>query len=316
MTTPDPSPPTAWPAALSALLAAPHRLRVHFQPVVDLRTCAVCGYEALGRPDGDLPVADWFAAAAREGCAGALEAQVLEAALVQRPLLAAERTISVNLSPAALLSDEVASVLDAHARLDALVAEVTAQGPEVDQTSLAIRLARLRDAGAQVAADDADRLPADLLETLAPDQVKVHHERLDAGAVLASRIGATLVAKGVEEDDELAALARAGVRYVQGFALGVPVPVPGELDRAVAAGLRGLALGDPSIVTLGAIAVPSVPVVAEALALPDRTTLRDAARAAMARTPDVRFDPLVALDAEGRPAGVVPIERLVSALAA
>jgi EAL domain-containing protein (putative c-di-GMP-specific phosphodiesterase class I) len=306
-----------WPAALAALLAAPHRLCVHFQPVVDLRRGVVCGYEALGRPAGDRPAAAWFDAAAREGCAGALEAQVLEAALIQRPLLAGSRTIGVNLSPVALLSPEVAAVLHEHPWLDGLVVEVTPQGGPVDAEALAHRLEVLRGRGAAIAADDADRLSDDLLAAIAPSQVKVDHRRLDAGRELAERHGATLVAKGVEDDDDLAGLARAGVRFVQGFALGVPVPVPGELDRAVAAGLRGLALADedPHAIMLVEIADPLPAQVPGRFALPGTTPLTDAARAAMDRAPEERFDPVVALEADGSPAGVVPIDRLGRALA-
>lgn len=309
--------PGDWPAALRALLDAPHRLSVHFQPVVDLRRGVVCGYEALARLAGGPPAADWFHAAAREGFAGALEAQVLEAALVQRPLLARNRTIAVNLSPGALLSHEVDRVLHQHPWLDGVVVEVTAQGAEGDVDALGHRIEVLRGRGAVIAADDADLLSRSLLDALRPSQVKVDHRRLDVGRDLAARLSATLVAKGVEEDDELAALARSGIRFVQGFALGVPVPVPGELDRAVAAGLRGLAVADedPHGVTLAELAEPGGSPEPDALALPASMPIPEAARKAMDRDADHRFTPVVAVEPDGRPAGVVPVDRLVRALA-
>lgn len=310
-------------AELDALLAAPHRLRVHFQPIVDLRRAVVCGYEALARPEGDVPVAECFAAAAREGRSAALEAQALEAALVQRPLLAGSRTIGVNLSAQAFLSPEVEAVLGEHVWLDGLVVEITAQGPPADPEAIAHRAEVLRGRGAVMAADDADQLPEELLEAIVPSFVKVHVGALDAGREIAARLTAMLVVKGVEGDEELYALASAGVRLVQGFALGVPVPVPGELDRAVAAGLRGLAVGRdarlsrPARPVLGDLVGPREPAdaLAAGLRLAAATPLAAAATAAMDRPPATRFDPVVVVAGDGEIAGVVPVERLVRALA-
>ncbi|WP_205699520.1 EAL domain-containing protein [Conexibacter sp. SYSU D00693] len=308
----------AWPHLLAEVLAAPERLRVHFQPIVDLRAGVVRAYEALARPTGDQPPAAWFAAAANLGCAGALEAQVLEAALTQRPLLGRGRSVAVNLSASALRSDDVRAVLSRHGRLDALVVEVTAQGPDVDPTSVGEALAALRAAGAQVAADDADALDAELLAALSPRYVKVHHRVAGDALPIAARLGATVVAKGVEADEDLEALGRLGVPLAQGFALGVPSAVPGELDHAIAAGLRGLAIADRrAVVTLGELAAGTslVDLPDGTLELPASTPLGEAARFAMTRQAPARFAPVVAVDDAGRRIGAVPVERLVVALA-
>ena len=80
-----------------------------FQPVLELATGRVAGYEALARmPDGPFrPPDQWFNQAHRAGLGAALEAAALRAALPchGRP----ERTfLALNVSPGALLSPRCA----------------------------------------------------------------------------------------------------------------------------------------------------------------------------------------------------------------
>ena len=85
-----------------------------FQPVLELATGRVCGYEALARIDGE-PVRrpdQWFAQAHRTGLGAELEALALRAALAvpDRPL---GTFLALNVSPVALLAPPVADILPA-----------------------------------------------------------------------------------------------------------------------------------------------------------------------------------------------------------
>ena len=95
-----------------------------FQPVLELATGRVAGYEALARmPEGPFrPPDQWFNQAHRCGLGPALEAAALRAALRAhgRP----DRTfLALNVSPGALLSPEVRAALPE--RLDGIVIELT-----------------------------------------------------------------------------------------------------------------------------------------------------------------------------------------------
>lgn len=365
----------AWAAALSHLLAEPQRLRVHYQPIVDLQRGVVRGYEALARfPESpDIPPAAWFAAAGRLGCAGALESQLLQAALVARPLIVRNRFISVNLSAEALLSDEVSAVLREHPRLNTLVVELTQQGEPGDVLAVRERLDELKAAGAAIAVDDTGAGPntLDRLGALRPQFVKLDGHLIagidsDEAKVklleeltdLAGRLDSWIVAKGIETREELDALVRLGIPLGQGFALGAPAPAMAEIDAALSKHMRQRTLHAVTArdVSVLAVQVPAadvsdlpsaaaslgaqpslehVPLVdAEgrpvatwsrlgyergepphaALAVAGTTLVAEAARRAMGRAAAERYDAIAVVDGTGRYAGLVPIDRLVSAL--
>ncbi len=366
-----------WVGALKKILAAPNSVRVHYQPIVDLQRGVVRGYEALARfPDAaGVQPRDWFDAAARLGFSGALEAQLTQAALVSRPLLTRDRFIAVNVSPAALLSDEVTAVLAAEASLEHIVLEVVDQNDGADVDDLRFRLDELRARQALIAVDDAGSgySSLDRVIALRPHFVKVDGSVIagierDPGRVemirtlgeLAARLDARVVAEGIETTEQLDTLVRLGVPMGQGFALGRPAPTMGELNRTVATHMRQRTSGGVSAQQLGALVelAPAVPLscgpaaVAQVFAgqphlehavvlatdgrpagvidrpAHERGTLprlplcllgvlpvADAARRAMARPLATRFDPVVAVDQQGAYLGVVPIDRIVGALA-
>lgn len=370
-------PADGWMAALESILRHPRNIRVEYQPIVDLQRGVVRGYEALARfPEASgVGPRDWFAAAARLGCAGALEAQVMQAALVVRPLLTGDRFVAVNLSPAALLSAEVAAVLAGERSLRRIVVEIVELQDGVDDEALRPRLDVLRERGALIAVDDcgAGYRSLDRVVALRPHLVKVdgslgdddEHDPARADMIgtlceLAAGLDAWVVAKGVETTAQLDALVRLGVPLGQGFALGRPSPMLGELDRALAAQMRrhappgaveahrveSLAEHVPAVATAagpdavaGTFAAdrhlehvvvltpdgrPSGVVDRPAHArgtLPRQplcvlgaASVTDAARRAMARPLQTRFDPVVCVDPRGAYAGIVPIDRMVAAL--
>lgn len=210
-----------------------------YQPIVDLRTDAVVGYEALTRFRDGLP-ADWFAMAAACDRAAALEIATLQAALVALDSFPARTYLAVNLSPVALCSPEFDAV-SAELPLDRLVLELTEQTSANREPELLRRVRELRAAGARIAVDDAGAGHSGLQRILfvAPDIVKLDRELISgidrdparqalarAMVSFTDRGEKTLVAEGIETPAERATLLRLGVRFGQGYLLGKPGPLP------------------------------------------------------------------------------------------
>lgn len=206
-----------------------------FQPIVDLRTGLVAGYEALSRfMRGSRDVASWFVEAHAQDLGPLLESHAAEVALAvpRRPF---GSFLAVNLSSAALVSADLARVLPD--RLDHVVVELTGHGARADEAALRARRLDLRARGARLAVDLAGSDYAGLRELMmvAPDIVKldrdlVHRVRLDpvktalvGGLVAYAReLGIVLCAEGVEDLDDLERLADLDVAYAQGYASGRP----------------------------------------------------------------------------------------------
>lgn len=207
-----------------------------FQPIVDLRTGLVAGYEALSRfMRGRRDVPTWFEEAHRYGMGARLDAHAVTCALAvpRRPYGA---FLSVNLSAAGLVSTEVQRVLPD--RLDGIVVELTGQGSQPSDDALRAASQDLRARGGRLAVDLAGSDYAGLRELMmtGPDVLKldrslVHRVHLDAakaalvGALVgyARELGISVCGEGVETLEDLERLVDLDVTYAQGYALGRPV---------------------------------------------------------------------------------------------
>jgi diguanylate cyclase (GGDEF)-like protein/PAS domain S-box-containing protein len=221
------------------------RIAYVFQPVVDLRTGLVAGYEALSRfAESRRPPNAWFAQAHR--CGLGIE---LEMVAARSQLSAAGRPpgsrLSINLSPSAMLSAEAEQLLAGD--LSHLVLEVTEDELMADGGALEERLAELRRRGARLAVDDIGAGYAGLKQVmrLQPDVLKLDRSlvagvatdpakgaMVDALVRYSRRIGADVCAEGVETLADLETLANLDVTYGQGFVLAVPSPPWAGVDRA------------------------------------------------------------------------------------
>jgi diguanylate cyclase (GGDEF)-like protein len=266
---------------VEALLAGPEDLAPVFQPVMEVATGRVAGYEALARFAGAYarPPQMWFAQAHRCGLGAALEAAAVRAALAVegRP---PGTFLALNVSPAALLAPEVKQALPFD--LGDVVIELTEHEAFGEDGALELELAALRARGARIALDDAGAGYAGLqqLVRLRPDIVKVDrsliagiHEDasklalLQALASFAGTTGAAVCAEGVEELAELRALAGFDVTYAQGYALARPAPAWPAIPAEVAA--EAASADDHGMRRAGAAeagAVPSLGQLTEVLA--------------------------------------------------
>lgn len=233
------------------------RLRAVFQPIMRLDTGRVVGAEALTRFPAEPSRPDlWFADAESVGLGTALELAAIAKAVAQLDALPPDTYLSVNASPTTLCSPELHTVL---ADLDThrLVVELTEHAPVDDYDDLAGAVHRLRGIGVRLAIDDVGAGFSSLTHVLrlAPDIVKLdiaitrglHLDPARRGVArglvsLARDIGATVVAEGVECQEELDVLLDLGVDAAQGYHLARPgrLPLPTDLPRPTGRLLHGV----------------------------------------------------------------------------
>jgi diguanylate cyclase (GGDEF)-like protein/PAS domain S-box-containing protein len=236
-------------AEIEDVLADPDAITMVFQPIMDLRTGRVAGYESLSRfnrtPRRGPDV--WFAQAHRCGLGYALEAKAITAALAApgRPTGA---YLTFNLSPSSLLSGEVLRVLPE--RLDGLVVEITENELVSGEPAILDALDALRARGARLAVDDTGAGYAGLthLMRLQPDIIKldralttgVDHDPAQGSLIssfvrYARDIDATVCAEGIETLADLHRLADLDVTYGQGYGIARPAAPWTTVDPAAAA---------------------------------------------------------------------------------
>jgi EAL domain-containing protein (putative c-di-GMP-specific phosphodiesterase class I)/CheY-like chemotaxis protein len=221
-------------------------LTVVCQPILDLATRTVVGYEALARFSAEpyLPPDRWFADAAAIGRGTELELAAIERALDLLPTIPGQAYLSLNASPSTISSPLLADRFQALGNLDRLVLEVTEHAPIDDYACLADALDPQRRRGLRLAVDDAGAGFASLrhILRLKPDYIKLdrtitelidrdHSTRAIAGALthFALETQATITAEGIETDAQLDTMRALGVTVGQGYLLGRPGPlVPGE----------------------------------------------------------------------------------------
>ena len=219
-------------------------LRVVFQPIISTETGRLVGAEALSRFEAanpaDLPEPpdEVFAEAATVGLGVELELLAVRTALHAALALPEDLYVSVNVSPAAVLSDELTDALaGCRISLDRIVLEITEHVSVPDYDALAARAAHLRALGVRLAVDDAGagfasfrhilrlcpeyiKLDRTLIENIGDDPAR---RALAAAVVLfAFEMGSAVVAEGVETLAELQTAQTLGIDAAQGYLLGRP----------------------------------------------------------------------------------------------
>jgi PAS domain S-box-containing protein len=206
-----------------------------FQPIVELESRAVIGYEALTRFEDGTPPDRRFIEAERVGMSHELELAAMNAALIAADALPVDRWVSLNLSPEVILDAPLLAAMRGVGERH-LVVEVTERSAIDDYGAVRAALERFGD-GVSLAVDDAGAGFASLrhIIELRPQFVKLDmrlvrgveadtaRQALIAGMVFfAAQVGCTLVAEGIETEDERRTLRRLGVNFGQGFLLGRP----------------------------------------------------------------------------------------------
>jgi EAL domain-containing protein (putative c-di-GMP-specific phosphodiesterase class I)/CheY-like chemotaxis protein len=225
-------------AAVERLLAD-RRFHVVFQPLVELATRKIRGFEALTRfPDGSPE--EWFARAWRVGRGPELELAAIEVAFASVSRMPPDLYLSVNVSPATLPNRGLIELLEG-CQPGYTVLEITEHAEIEDIESFIPALERVRAMGVRIAVDDAGAGFANFVRLL---DVVPHVIKLDRVLVagidrdpmrvaiarslitLANNIGAQVAGEGIETEEEAQVLTRLGVRFGQGYLFGRPESLP------------------------------------------------------------------------------------------
>lgn len=216
-----------------------------FHPMFSLPTGELFGVEALTRITlGSVSSPAWWLSEAHiVGLGVELELVVLRRALSSATALPNGLTLSVNLSPTALVQPEVLALLTSHTAAN-LVVELTEQPSMRVHPHLLRQRDRLRDAGIQLAVGNVAAKGTSMARFLAlkPEQVKTDRwltigidtdptRRILARKLLriAAHQRAQVVAEGIETPAQLRAWHQLGADAVQGFLFAPPAP----LDEAL-----------------------------------------------------------------------------------
>jgi diguanylate cyclase (GGDEF)-like protein/PAS domain S-box-containing protein len=223
-------------------------LDVHYQPLLDMRSQSVHGFEALVRwrhPERGLLMPSEFIAVAEEtGLIVALGARVLSLATAQAVAWGGDVSVAVNLSAVQFadgkLVDTVRAALErtglAPHRLEL---EITESVLLRDSTATLDTLHALRGLGVRISMDDFGTGYSSLryLRSFPFDKIKIDqsfvHEMfsneecatiIEAVIGIGRRLGITTTAEGVETDAQMIRLREEGCDMAQGFLIGRPVP--------------------------------------------------------------------------------------------
>ena len=226
----------------------------YFQPIVDLRTGRLSGYEVMARwlhPERGLLLPGEFLAVAEDrGLIVDLGASILRSALSQyarwmaQPGAFGPLTLSVNVSARQLndrhLVDTVAEALaEAGVDADCLWLEITESALMTDVRSATTALRDLRSLGLHLAVDDFGTGYSSLtyLKRFPVEAIKVDRSFVaglgldtedstivEAVVRLGSSLGLVTVAEGVETPLQLARLREIDCQLAQGYLFGRPRP--------------------------------------------------------------------------------------------
>ncbi len=228
-----------------------------YQPIVNLKTGATMGYEALSRGPADSPLhypAKLFNIAVETGLLLPLEQVCREAALKQMTALAADQQLFLNMNAAVIKDPHFrggltkAFLIENGLNPAQVTFEITERTAITDFESFSKSLNHYRQQGYYIAVDDAGAGYSSLeaIAALRPNYIKLDRSivyevnkdplkqaMLDAMVRLAAVINSQIIAEGIETADELSILISKGVHYGQGYFLARPSFPPPELSQEV-----------------------------------------------------------------------------------
>ncbi len=223
--------------SLAAVIAS-HAYQPVFQPIVDLESGQVVGYEALTRFDSEQRPDLCFADAWSVGLGPDLEIATIEAAVAAGRRLPSGLWLDLNMSPRLLADPErLRAVLWPADR--PIVLEITEHDP-IDDYEIVRAAIRGLGHDIRLAVDDAGAGVANFghIIELGPDFVKLDmslvrrvNANLGRQAMVvgmrhfARTAGCRLIAEGIETEEEARTLTGLGVDFGQGYLFGHPEPV-------------------------------------------------------------------------------------------
>jgi diguanylate cyclase (GGDEF)-like protein/PAS domain S-box-containing protein len=240
------------------------RLRTFFQPIIDLRTGALRGFEALARwPAGERNVtpAEFIPIPEEAGLIAPLGTLIMRGACHtlgqwrEQGLVGPDVTMSVNVSIRQLSGRDLvdlvrAALSDANLPPANLVLEITESTLIENPELVGALLRELIDLGVTVHLDDFGTGYSSLtvLHDFPGDTLKIDRsfvgtliDRPESQAIvrsivgLAHNLGLRVIAEGIERPDQLKALTDLGCEYGQGYYFARPLPQD-EIEAVIAGG--------------------------------------------------------------------------------
>ncbi|PKG58729.1 bifunctional diguanylate cyclase/phosphodiesterase [Shewanella sp. GutDb-MelDb] len=226
------------------------KIKAVFQPICNISTYQVHGFEALSRGPEHSPLyspVPLFKTAAHEGRLSELESLCRRISIQQFKNIALSGKLFINISPKALLEPNHAKgltlslVQELGIHPSQVVIELSEQYPADDIDLLKSCLNHYRSQGFLTAIDDlgAGYSGLRLWSELAPDYVKIDRhfiDSIDSSPVkqefvrsivnLCQNLSCKVIAEGIETEKELAVLKQLGIIYCQGYLLGRPEASP------------------------------------------------------------------------------------------
>jgi diguanylate cyclase (GGDEF)-like protein len=228
------------------------QLTPHFQPIVSLYQKKIMGYEALIRGPSDSPLHspfNLFDTAERFDLSTKLEYICREITIERYAGLNIKEKLFINVSPSVLLQPdfkkgETLKLLDQFG-VDprSIVIELTEHQPTDDFLLMLEAVTHYRKMGFEIALDDlgAGYSGLRLWSELQPEFVKIdmhfiqgiHNDPVKLNFVrsiqnIAGSLNCSVIAEGIETEDEFKAVEQLGITHAQGYYFARPAAVPLE----------------------------------------------------------------------------------------
>ncbi|WP_190823039.1 GGDEF domain-containing protein [Saccharopolyspora pogona] len=318
------------PGKIDSVLALVDEVRFAFQPLINIKTGAIVAVEALARP-ARAHVQDLFREAARQRRLTELDVSLATAALTSMAEHESLLPLHLNIFGGTVIHDlpRLDAVREKLREIGRREQEVTLEiGPpftRLDPDQLLAGVDKLRGDGFQVALDGVGEgdVPLTLIADIGPALVKLDRAVVaglpdsparvavvEAVRHLCESTESQLVAEGVENERQLTALRRNGIRLVQGNLL-----APAARRPPTASSVPGVAAEvtdphGPSIRTL-ATGPRVTEFLSPATMLPIDATA-DKVRSVLADHPEISG--VVLVDHENRPAWTIDRNRFLLAV--
>jgi EAL domain-containing protein (putative c-di-GMP-specific phosphodiesterase class I)/putative methionine-R-sulfoxide reductase with GAF domain len=221
-----------------------NKLNIVFQPIVDLTTNKLNSVEALSRFNTDPYRSPdlWYKDANEVHLGTELELYAVGKILGFLDQLPTEISLSINISPEGILTYRLKELLRSlpEDKAERLILEITEHVAVDNYVELNSTLNDYRKMGIKVAIDDTGSGISSLTHILelSPDIIKLDRSLISnidndpvrsslssALAVFAKKIDATVVAEGIETQDELETVKQLDIYLGQGFYLAKPMPI-------------------------------------------------------------------------------------------
>jgi diguanylate cyclase (GGDEF)-like protein len=229
-----------------------------FQPIVNMESGAICGFEALARwrhaKRGVVMPAEFIPVVEHAGLMTELTFAMIRGVCRELHRIPEHLCVAINLSPDQLQNENLAAAFrQALAETNTPASRIEVELTEtalISNLAVAKRvIASLKQLGMRISLDDFGTGYSNLcyLSELSFDRIKIDrtfvgtlHDRAESAKIiraivgLADSLGVSTVAEGVETERDAVALRRIGCRVAQGYLYSRPMPAS-DLDAALRA---------------------------------------------------------------------------------